>query len=110
MNLIVKRAILYYINKYPKAKTSLLTWYSEFSKTNFANFNELKQVYSNASIVVNNRVIFNIKGNDFRLLVMVNFKQLAAYIVWFGTHKEYDKIDTRTIGFDTDILNYKVKK
>lgn len=64
----------------------------------------------NASIVGNSRVIFNIKGNNFRLLVMVNFKQLAAYIIWFGTHKQYDKIDTGTIEFDTDILNYKVKK
>jgi mRNA interferase HigB len=110
MNVIVKRAILYYINKYPKAKTALLTWYSEFSKTNFANFNGLKKVYGNAGIVANNRVIFNIKGNDFRLLVMVNFKQLAAYVIWFGTHKEYDKIDIGTIEFDTDILNHKVKR
>lgn len=110
MNVIVKRAILYYIDKYPKAKNALLTWYSEFSKTNFTNFNELKNVYGNASIVANNRVIFNIKGNEFRLLVMVNFKQLAAYVIWFGTHKEYDKIDTGTIEFDIDILNYKVKK
>ena len=41
---------------------------------------------------------------------MAIFKQLASYIIWFGTHKEYDKIDTGTIEFDTDILNYKVKK
>ena len=109
MNVIVKRAILYYIAKYPKAKTPLLTWYSEFSKTNFANFNELKKAYGNASIVANNRVIFNIKGNDFRLVVMVNFKQLAAYVIWFGTHKEYDAIDTATVEFDTNILNFKVK-
>ena len=110
MNVLVKRAILYYINKYPKAKTPLLTWFSEFSKTNFVNFNELKKVYGTAGIVANNRVIFNIKGNDFRLVVMVNFKQLAAYVIWFGTHKEYDKIDTETIEFDTNILHYKVKK
>lgn len=73
------------------------------------NFNELKAVYGNASIVANNRVIFNIKGNDYRLIVSANFKQLAAYIIWFGTHKEYDKINTQTIEFDTDILNYKIK-
>src|SRR5580658_1836619 len=93
-----------------KAKTALLIWYHEFSKGNFRNFNELKAIYGNASIVVNNRVIFNIKGNDFRLIVSVNFKQLAAYIIWFGTHKMYDRINVETIGFDTDILNYKVKK
>lgn len=109
MNVIVKRSILYYISKYPKAKTPLLAWYSEFSKMDFSNFNELKNVYNNASIVANNRVIFNIKGNNFRLVVSVNFKQLAAYIIWFGTHADYDKIDTKTIEFNTDILNYKIK-
>lgn len=94
MNIIVKRAVLFYMEKYPPAKTSLLTWYSEFSKQDFNNFNELKTMYGIASVVANNRVVFNIKGNDFRLLVSVNFKQAAAYIIWFGTHKEYDKINT----------------
>jgi mRNA interferase HigB len=98
-----------YINKYPKAKTALLTWYHEFSKGNFRNFNELKAVYGNASIVANNRVIFNIKGNDFRLVTSVNFRRLAAYVIWFGTHKEYDKIDTSKISFDIEILNFKNK-
>lgn len=109
MNIIAKGSILYYIKKYPKAKTALLTWYYEFSKVEFRNFNELKLVYGNVSIVANNRVIFNIKGNDFRLVASVNFRQLAAYVIWFGTHKEYDKIDTSTVSFDTDILNFKSK-
>lgn len=109
MNIIAKGTMLYYIDKYPKAKTALLTWHHEFSKATFGNFNELKSVYGNASIVSNNRVIFNIKGNDFRLLVSVNFRKQAAYMIWFGTHKEYDKIDTGTIEFNTAILNYKAK-
>ena len=91
------------------AKTPLLAWYNEFLKQEFHNFNELKAIYRNASIVSNNRVIFNIKGNDYRLVVSVNFKQLAAYVIWFGTHKEYDKINTETIEFDTNILNDKAK-
>jgi len=107
MNIIVKRAILYYIDKYPQSKTPLLTWYNEFLKQDFHSFNELKKVYGSASIIANNRVIFNVKGNDYRLIVSVNFKQLAAYIIWFGTHKEYDKINAATIEFDTAILNYK---
>lgn len=109
MNIIVKRAILFYIDKYPLAKTPLLAWYSEFIKQEFHNFNELKSVYGNASIVANNRVIFNIKGNDYRLIVSVNFKQSAAYIIWFGSHNEYDKINTETVEFDINILNYKPK-
>ncbi len=109
MNIIAKGTLLYYINKYPKGKTALLTWYYEFSKAGFSNFNDLKQVYGSASILQNSRVIFNIKGNDFRLIVAVNFRKQAAYIIWFGTHKEYDKINAETIHFDTDILNYKAK-
>lgn len=108
MNIIAKRAVLYYVDKYPQAKTALLAWYNEFLKQEFHHFNELKAVYSHASIVANNRVIFNIKGNDFRLIVSVNFKQLAGYIIWFGTHKAYDKINAGTVEFDTKILNYKV--
>src|SRR6478752_1260392 len=107
MNIIAKGTILYYIKKYPLAKTPLLTWYHEFTKEQFANFNQLKEVYGNASLVANNRVIFNINGNDFRLIVSVSFIRLAAYVIWFGTHKEYDKIDAATVEFDTDILNFK---
>ena len=93
MNVIAKRTIIYYTEKYPAAKTALFTWLKEFEKTSFENFNLLKEGYGNASIVTNHRVIFNIKGNNFRLIVSVNFKTKAAYIIWFGTHKEYDKID-----------------
>jgi mRNA interferase HigB len=100
MNIIVKRAILYYSDIYPKAKTALLIWYREFMSHEFHNFNELKAVYGNASLIGNNRVIFNIKGNEYRLIVSLNFKQLAAYVIWFGSHGEYDKIDAETISFN----------
>lgn len=107
MNIIAKRTILFYVDKYPKAKIFLLIWYSEFLKQKFKNFNELKAVYGNASIIANNRLVFNIKANDFRLVVSINFKQLSAYVIWFGTHKEYDKIDVETIEFDTKISKFK---
>ena len=107
MKILVKKIILYYTEKYPIAKTQLLIWYNEFSKLDFQNFNELKRVYGNASILNNERVVFNIKGNDFRLVVSINFLQTACYVIWFGTHKEYDKINVETVAFETVILNYK---
>lgn len=107
MNIIAKGTLLYFIKRYPQAKNSLLVWYHEFTKYSFNSFNELKTVYGNASIVANNRVIFNIKGNDFRLIVSCNFKKQAAYIIWFGTHKEYDKIDVAAVEFDINILKLK---
>ena len=109
MNIIAKGTILYYIDKYPDAKTSLLTWYYEFSKLSVRHFNELKAVYGDSSIVANNRVVFNIKGNDYRLIVSVNFRKSAVYVVWFGTHAAYDKINAATIDFNTGILNFKRK-
>ena len=105
MKVLVKKTILYYIKKYPVAETQLLVWFNEFSRLKFGNFNELKKVYGNASVVNNNRVVFNIKGNDFRLVVSVNFVQSACYVIWFGTHKEYDKINVESVIFDTTILN-----
>ncbi len=104
MKVLVKKTILFYTQKYPIAETPLLIWHNEFSKFEFNNFNELKRVYGNASIVNNNRVVFNIKGNDFRLVVSVNFSQRACYVIWFGTHEEYDKINVETVDFDTTIL------
>lgn len=69
---------------YPKAKSQLLTWYNEMVKQEFDNFNELKAVYGNASIINNQRVVFNIKGNDYRLIVSLNLKakSLLCYLVW----------------------------
>jgi len=100
MNIIARGTILVYIEKYPLAKTALLNWYQEFTNASYENFNQLKFTYGNASIVSNERIIFNIKGNDFRLIVSVNFKRKAAYVIWFGTHKEYDKIDAATIKYN----------
>lgn len=107
IKILVKKTILFYTEKYAVAKMPLLIWHDEFSKYNFKNFNELKQVYGNASIINNERVVFNIKGNDYRLVVSINFIQAACYVIWFGTHKEYDKIDVAIVVFDTAILNYK---
>lgn len=95
------------MHKYPSAEMALMLWYTEFSKQRFTNFNALKQVYGHASLVGNGRVVFNIKGNDFRLVLSINFLQSAAYIIWFGSHKEYDKINVATVAFDTTILTWK---
>lgn len=99
MNIINRNTIIYYAKRYPEAKNHLLIWYKEFSQKDFTQFNELKTVYGNASIVNNQRVVFNIKGNDFRLVVSINFRRKVCYTIWFGTHAEYDKIDVETIRF-----------
>lgn len=72
-------------------------WYHELVNTDFKSFNELKEVYGNASIVKDNRVVFNIMGNKYRLVVRILFEFSAIQIKWFGTHAEYDKIDVTAI-------------
>jgi len=99
MNVVSKPTIVHYIEKYPMAATPLLAWHKDFSRMSFNNFNELKAVYTNASIVANNRVIFNIKGNTFRLIVALDFRRKSAYVIWFGTHNEYDKINAATVAY-----------
>ncbi|RZJ69009.1 type II toxin-antitoxin system HigB family toxin [Flavobacterium sp.] len=105
MRILVKKTILHYSNRYPSASTQIFTWFDEFSKQDFANFNELKRTYGSASVVGTERVVFNIKGNEFRLIVSINFRYKACYVIWFGTHRQYDKIDVKTIAFDANILN-----
>ena len=109
MKVLVKKTLHYYIDKYPNAKKQLTIWHNDFSEINFNNFNELKQVYGNASILNNSRVVFNIKGNDYRLIVSLSFLQQSCYLIWFGTHKEYDKIEAETVEFDKNILTF-IKK
>ena len=79
------------------AETRLLVWFNEFSKLEFGNFNELKRVYGNASIVNNNRVVFNIKGNDCRLIARIIFKTRTVFIRFIGTHKAYDLLDIKQL-------------
>lgn len=81
------------------ASTALFEWYHEMIITEFKNFNELKNVYGNASIVSDDRVVFNIMGNKYRLIVRIVFDFKAIQIKWFGTHAEYDKIDASNIQY-----------
>ncbi|WP_019990739.1 type II toxin-antitoxin system HigB family toxin [Rudanella lutea] len=96
-NIIARRTLLAYCQLYPAAANALKQWYAEWQEQDFANFNQLKAVYGNASIVADDRVVFNIMGNKYRLVVRVVVDYKAIQIKWFGTHAEYDKIDIETV-------------
>jgi mRNA interferase HigB len=96
-NIINRKKLLGYCEGFPEAKTVLLEWYHELLKSDFKHFNQLKQVYGNASIVKDDRVVFNILGNKYRLVVRIFFEYKTIQIKWFGTHVEYDKIDVTSI-------------
>ncbi|OJV14637.1 MAG: addiction module toxin RelE [Dyadobacter sp. 50-39] len=98
-NIIARRTLLKYCMMYPTAANALREWYSEIETADFNTFNELKVQYPNASIVGDDRMVFNIMGNRFRLIVRIMFKYKGIQIKWFGTHSEYDRIDAKTISF-----------
>ncbi len=83
--------------KYKDSEVSLRAWYHDVKNSYWNNSNELKQQYKNASIVGDGRVVFNIKGNDYRLVAAIDYDFQAIFIRFIGTHKEYDKINVKNI-------------
>ena len=97
MRIIARSTLRDFWQKYPDAEQPLKSWYSEASRAVWQSPTDVKNLYRNASIVANNRVVFNIKGNDYRLIVHIRYDINIIFIRFIGTHKEYDKIDATTI-------------
>ncbi len=102
MRIIKEKTIsgIFQKSKYRLAKEALKSWVYEVRSSSWDNANELKSKFGNASILSSKRVIFNIKGNGFRLIVDIEFKLKIVFVVWFGTHAEYDKIDAKTVTYE----------
>ena len=81
-------------------KGHLDAWYAEASKAGWKNSAEVKALYRSASIISSQRIVFNIKGNDYRLVVSIDYGYQILCILWLGTHKEYDRIDVEGIEYD----------
>ena len=97
MRIIARSTLRSFWEKYRDAETPLKTWFGEVKKAEWKNFNQLKAQFGNASIAGNDRVIFNIKGNDYRLVVVIDYEKQILWIRFVGSHKEYDKIDVKNI-------------
>jgi mRNA interferase HigB len=96
MRVIAKRTLREFWLRYPDAEDPLLAWYREVEKEDWSNPAQVKQKYGSASFV-GNRVVFNIKGNDYRLVVWINYPGRIVYVRFVGTHKEYDEIDVKEV-------------
>ncbi len=83
--------------KHGNCEMQLNTWYREIEQANYNSLNELKKNYPTASILKENRIVFNIKGNDYRLIVKFNFEYQLVWVRFIGTHAEYDKINANEI-------------
>jgi len=93
MRIIALSKLREFWEKHPQAEIPLRTWYAEASRSIWQNPADIKRVHRQASFLANNRVIFNIKGNDYRLVVAAHYNRGMMYIRFVGTHKEYDAID-----------------
>lgn len=98
-NIITRKTLLDYCHRYPLATTALQEWYHELIQCDFKNFNELKKRYGNASLVGDDRAVFNIMGNQYRLVVRIVFEYRAIQIKWFGSHDDYNRIDTEAVPY-----------
>jgi mRNA interferase HigB len=83
--------------KNPDSEQYLKTWFDTAMNSNWKTPNEVKQTYANASILKESRIVFNIKGNTYRLVAKFNFEKQWIFIRFIGTHNEYDKIDANSI-------------
>lgn len=99
MRVIATNTLKEYWEKYPKTEQALKSWLQEVEFSDWQSPQELKCKYRNASILTNKRVVFNINGNRYRLLVDIEFRLKIVFVIWFGTHSEYDLIDAKTISY-----------
>lgn len=97
MGIIARGTLRDFWDKHLDCEEQLKAWYSEASKANWGSPNEIKRMFPSASIVANDRVVFNIKGNHYRLIVKVNYDYGMMYVRFIGTHAEYDKVNAETI-------------
>ena len=97
MRIIARRALRQFWEKHPDARSSIETWYHDVKRANWKTPSDIKTVYRNASFVAHNRVVFNLRGNDYRLVVAVQYKFSVVYIRFIGSHQAYDDVDAATI-------------
>ena len=97
MRIIALKTLRTFWEQHSDARQTLQAWYHDAEQAAWKTPADIKNVYRNASFTRNNRVVFNIKGNDFRLVVAVRYSQGLMFIRFVGTHAEYDRIDATTI-------------
>lgn len=92
MRVVSKKMLIDYYEAYPQAKTALSEWFEKTREANWRSFADVKKSFNSVDNLGNKRYVFNIKGNDFRLVVLIVFTPKTVYIRFVGTHAEYEKI------------------
>jgi mRNA interferase HigB len=103
MRVIARRTLIAFVESRsghsdsPAVKAALDAWFHEVRRARWTNSTDVKRHYATASVVSADRIVFNIKGNSYRLVVSVDFEKSIVWIKWIGTHRDYDRIDVRTV-------------
>ena len=97
MRVIAISTLRAFWEKHPDAQTSLRAWYALASRAQWKSPTDIKQAYRNASFTANNRFVFNVKGNDYRLIVLVRYDKGLLFVKFVGTHAQYNKVDVLTV-------------
>ncbi len=103
MRIIARRTLLRFVDSLaghkdqPAVKAALDAWFDEARKANWTSTADVKRRYATASIVTAERIVFNIKGNSYRLVVAADFEKGIVWIKWVGAHKDYDRIDVTEV-------------
>jgi len=95
--IFAKSTLRKFWEKHAETEQYLKTWYDTAMSSTWDGPNDIKKTYANASILKSGRVVFNIKGNDYRLVAKINFEKHWLFVRFIGTHSEYDKIDANNI-------------
>lgn len=97
MRVIARKTITNYYKTHSASKTSLEAIYQEFKHAEWQKPSDVIDAFPSADVITGRRFVFNVQGNSFRMVVDIDFKKQLLFIVWIGTHAEYDKIDVKTI-------------
>ena len=97
MRIISRKALRDFWTVHADARQMLQAWYADVKRTDWSSPADIKQVYHTASFVANNRVVFNIRGNKYRVIVAVQYQFKIVFIRFVGTHAEYDQVDATTV-------------
>lgn len=99
MRIIAKKTIVNFYTKNPKSKDSLEAWSLEVSDMLWTKPGDVIKDYSSADVITGKRFVFNIKGNHYRLITDIEFKLKIIFVVWIGTHSEYDNINVKELSY-----------
>lgn len=97
MRIIARRTLREFWEQYPDAEEALRAWYHDAKQAEWRTPSEIRQTYANASFIANNRIVFNIRGNKYRLIAALNYDYGILYIRFVGTHNAYDQINAATV-------------